>query len=82
MKQQLSFYAHKRVILGKTFTRSRGGLHETIDEAKAERDLLSGEYHTRIYAMQPTDRLSNGSIRPKRYYLLICPKTPVEQCTK
>ncbi len=66
---KLSHYPFEKVIDGKVFKRSSGGMHSTKAEAEKEKKSLSETHFVRMF-WTGGERLSNGSIR-KSYFLLV-----------
>jgi hypothetical protein len=66
---KLSNYPTEKIIDGKTYKRSSGGLYSNKSEAEKEKKTLSPTHFVRMF-WTGGERLSNGSIR-KSYFLLI-----------
>jgi len=69
---KLSHYPTLLSIDGKTFTRSKGSLHDTKSEVEREKLDLMGTHYVRTF-WTGGEKLSDGSIR-KSYFLLVCKK--------
>lgn len=66
---KLSYYPAEKIINGKVYKRSRGGMHFTKSEAEKEKKSLSATHFVRMF-WTGGEKLSNGSIR-KSYFLLV-----------
>lgn len=66
---KLANYPTEKVINGKTFVRSGGGMHSTKRDADNEKKLLSKTHFVRVF-WTGGEILTDGSTR-KSYFLLV-----------
>ena len=69
----LNHYPARKVINGRVYFRSMGGLHDHSSKAKAEQERCRKTHFSRLF-WTGGERLSDGSIR-KSYFILISPKS-------
>ena len=63
------YYPTEKIIDGKVFKRSGGGMHSTKSEAEKEKKSLSATHFVRMF-WTGGEILSNGSTR-RSYFLLV-----------